>query len=191
MSNLYGDLHGLYPVSKTLRFELIPIGKTKENIEKNGILNDDEKRAIAFKKVKKYCDECHKKFIDEALKDFELNVDDLNEYYTTLNEIRMATKEEKRTNEFIKKRDRLDKIQEKLRKQISDRFTKSKEFKEIYKGLKGKELTEIYVEELYKNDKEKMKDIDEFKKFSTYFSGYRKNRERTKIIKIIANKMNK
>lgn len=177
MSNLYGDLHGLYPVSKTLRFELIPIGKTKENIEKNGILNDDEKRAIAFKKVKKYCDECHKKFIDEALKDFELNVDDLNEYYTTLNEIRMATKEEKRTNEFIKKRDRLDKIQEKLRKQISDRFTKSKEFKEIYKGLKGKELTEIYVEELYKNDKEKMKDIDEFKKFSTYFSGYRKNRE--------------
>lgn len=177
MSNLYCDLHGLYPVSKTLKFELIPIGKTKENIEKNGILNDDEKRAIAFKKVKKYCDECHKKFIDEALKDFELNVDDLNEYYTTLNEIRMATKEEKRTNEFIKKRDRLDKIQEKLRKQISDRFTKSKEFKEIYKGLKGKELTEIYVEELYKNDKEKMKDIDEFKKFSTYFSGYRKNRE--------------
>ena len=27
----------LYPVSKTLRFELQPIGKTKENIEKNGI----------------------------------------------------------------------------------------------------------------------------------------------------------
>ena len=32
----------LYPVSKTLRFELQPVGKTKENIEKNGILLRDE-----------------------------------------------------------------------------------------------------------------------------------------------------
>lgn len=28
------DLTGLYSLSKTLRFELIPIGKTLENIEK-------------------------------------------------------------------------------------------------------------------------------------------------------------
>ena len=34
----YSDFTGLYPLSKTLRFELRPIGKTKENIERNGIL---------------------------------------------------------------------------------------------------------------------------------------------------------
>ena len=31
----YSDFTNLYPVSKTLRFELKPIGKTKENIEKS------------------------------------------------------------------------------------------------------------------------------------------------------------
>ena len=54
---------GLYPVSKTLRFELQPIGKTKENIEKNGILKRDEKRAQDYLVVKGFIDEYHKKFI--------------------------------------------------------------------------------------------------------------------------------
>ena len=31
MFNLYSNLRKLYPVQKTLRFELIPQGKTKEN----------------------------------------------------------------------------------------------------------------------------------------------------------------
>lgn len=35
MSNM-NHFIGLYPISKTLRFELKPIGKTKTNIEKNG-----------------------------------------------------------------------------------------------------------------------------------------------------------
>lgn len=33
----------LYPVSKTLRFKLIPIGKTLENIKESGILEEDKK----------------------------------------------------------------------------------------------------------------------------------------------------
>lgn len=36
---------GLYPVSKTLRFELRPVGKTQKYIEKHGILDDDFQRA--------------------------------------------------------------------------------------------------------------------------------------------------
>lgn len=37
---------GLYQLSKTLRFELKPVGKTLENIQKNGLLTQDEQRAI-------------------------------------------------------------------------------------------------------------------------------------------------
>lgn len=44
---------GLYPVSKTLRFELRPVGKTQEYIEKHGILDDDFQRAEDYKAVKK------------------------------------------------------------------------------------------------------------------------------------------
>lgn len=35
---------GIYPVSKTLRFELRPVGKTQEWIEKNRVLEGDEQR---------------------------------------------------------------------------------------------------------------------------------------------------
>ena len=47
---------GLYPISKTLRFELKPIGKTLENIEKNGILQKDLQRAQSYKEVKNIID---------------------------------------------------------------------------------------------------------------------------------------
>lgn len=36
----------LYQLSKTLRFELKPIGITKENIETSGILERDNQRAV-------------------------------------------------------------------------------------------------------------------------------------------------
>ena len=42
----------LYSLSKTLRFELIPQGKTLSNIEKNNFLQQDSDRAEKYKKVK-------------------------------------------------------------------------------------------------------------------------------------------
>ena len=59
---------GIYPISKTLRFELIPIGRTLEYIERDGILNDDYHRAESYQKVKKIIDRYHKEFINEDIK---------------------------------------------------------------------------------------------------------------------------
>jgi CRISPR-associated protein Cpf1 len=67
MKNLE-DFTNLYSLSKTLRFELIPVGKTLECIEKNGLLHQDEQRAESYKKVKKIIDEYHKAFIADAFK---------------------------------------------------------------------------------------------------------------------------
>ena len=161
MSNLYRNLHNFYSVQKTLRFELIPQGKTKENMEKEGILKADEHRAEIYSKVKKYCDEYHKLFIDKCLKNIRLN--ELNKYYELYSVVK---KDEKQKEEFIK-------IQEKLRKQISESFRNNNE----YKGLFQKDIINIYLITMYKDDKEKIKDIGEFNKFTTYFSGYNKNRE--------------
>ena len=72
---------GLYQLSKTLRFELKPIGKTKENIEKNGILERDSERATAYKAVKKVIDEYHKSFIELKLADLVLMQNQLEEFY--------------------------------------------------------------------------------------------------------------
>lgn len=87
MSNL-NQFIGLYPLSKTLRFELKPIGKTKENIEKNGILERDTQRAVGYKVVKKVIDEYHKAFIERILNDFEnkLGEDERNDWKNSLQE---------------------------------------------------------------------------------------------------------
>ena len=76
----------LYQLSKTLRFELQPIGKTKDNIETNGILQRDKKRAEDYIRVKQFIDEYHKQFIKERLWNFTLPMesegchDSLEEY---------------------------------------------------------------------------------------------------------------
>ena len=73
------SFHGfsnLYPVSKTLRFELQPIGRTRENIEKGELLRQDEQRTQDYKKVKHFIDEYHKQFIKDRLWDFKLPLKD-------------------------------------------------------------------------------------------------------------------
>lgn len=164
MSNLYSKCHKLYSLSKTLRFELKPIGKTKENFE-NYILTSDEEKSEKFKKVKLYCDEYHKKFINDCLENFQNDkfIEVLNKYYELYIKNNRSDKE---NNEF-------EKTQELLRKIIAETFTKNKK----YSGLFGKELFKNYLPEYYKNDKEKLSEIKLFSEFTTYFAGYNKNRE--------------
>ena len=64
---LFDQFTNVYSLSKTLRFELIPQGKTLEYIEQQGILSEDEARADNYKIVKALLDEYHKRFISEAL----------------------------------------------------------------------------------------------------------------------------
>lgn len=81
MSDLYSNLHKKYSLSKTLRFELKPIGKTKENIEKNELIRNDEHWAISYKKVKKYCDEYHKIFIEKCMNNYKIDENLLDDFY--------------------------------------------------------------------------------------------------------------
>ena len=53
MKNNLEKFIGLYHMDKTLRFELKPMGKTLENINNNGFIENDNHRADSYKKVKK------------------------------------------------------------------------------------------------------------------------------------------
>ena len=57
-----------YQVSKTLRFALIPQGKTLENITKNNVLQEDDERQKNYEKVKPILDRIYKVFAEESLK---------------------------------------------------------------------------------------------------------------------------
>lgn len=109
----------LYQVSKTLRFELQPVGNTKEIIERNGILIRDNQRAIDYDEIKKVIDEYHKSFIELMLDNFELeltnngNMDSLEEFFLLYH---------LPSNNSVRK-DSLLKVQNALRKKISEHFT--------------------------------------------------------------------
>ncbi len=67
------DFTNLYSLSKTLRFELIPQGKTLENIKLKGLIHQDEQRANSYKLMKKTLDEYHKWFIETSLSEIVLH----------------------------------------------------------------------------------------------------------------------
>ncbi len=158
----------LYPVSKTLRFELQPIGKTKEHIEKNGILQRDEKRAEDYKIVKGFIDEYHKQFIKERLWSFKLplhsegHLDSLEEYQALYE---LSKRNDAQEAEFTE-------IKDNLRSIIAKRLTES-----------GSAYERIFKKELIREDlidsleSEEDKDIvRQFADFTTYFSGFHENR---------------
>ena len=152
---------GVYPVSKTLRFELIPIGRTLEYIERDGILNDDYHRAESYQKVKKIIDRYHKVFIDEALSG--LRLEGLQEYADLYKKIKRDDKQEKQFGD----------IQILLRKQISKCFTSHPKYKDLFK----KELIKKELLQFTKDNPEERTLVEEFTDFTTYFTGFHSNRE--------------
>ena len=154
---LFNDFTNLYKVSKTLRFELVPIGESLNYINKKGILQQDEQRADEYKMVKKIIDEYHKQFINESLENITL--EGLQDYKT---EYENPKKEEKKIKD----------IEKKLRNEIVSKFRTNSKWKNLF----GKELIQ---EELlqFETNEENKRIIGNFKKFTTYFTGFYDNRE--------------
>lgn len=177
MKNLK-DLSGLYSLSKTLKFELKPIGKTAENIKKRGLIENDQHRYDTYKDVKKIIDNFHKNFLEQVLGKFKIKYESNNENDSLL-------EYEKYYNSTGENRtDNLKKVQENLRKQVSIAFTgksgenateEEKKQNSKYKDLFGKKLLNGGLDNFVNSQEKKF--IDEFKNFTTYFSCFYENRK--------------
>jgi len=153
------DFTNLYSLSKTLRFELIPQGKTLQHIHEKGLIDQDKQRDIDYKKLKKIIDEYHKQFIDQSLSGIVLS--DLDSYRT------LYQKKEKDDQD---KKD-FEKVKSLLRKQISDAFKSQEKFKTLF-------AKELIKDDLLKFVREEEKElVNEFKDFTTYFTGFHENRK--------------
>ena len=162
------EFANLFPVSKTLRFELQPIGKTKENIEKNGILQRDEKRAEDYKIVKGFIDEYHKQFIKDRVWSFKLplhsegHLDSLEEYQELYE---LSKRNDAQEAEFTEVKDNLRSI---IAKRLTESGTK-------YDTIFKKELIrEDLIDSLENNEDKDI--VRQFADFTTYFSGFHENR---------------
>ncbi len=162
------EFTNLYPVSKTLRFELLPMGKTKEYIERNGILQRDEKRAEDYKIVKGFIDEYHKQFIKDRLWSFSLPLhneghhDSLEEYQ---NLYELSKRDGSQEAEFSE-------IKDNLRSIIAKRLTESSS---AYERIFKKELIREDLIDFLESEEDKEL-VRQFADFTTYFSGFHDNR---------------
>ena len=160
-----GNFIGLYPVSKTLRFELRPIGKTLQWIEKAQEVEKDEQKAQDYPKVKALIDEYHKVCIRESLKDAHLDWHPLAEAIQEF---------QKEKSDDAKKS--LEKEQAKMRQSVFKLIEGFENDKKLtYKKLTAdttKELMPIMQSENPENEA-----LASFNKFNTYFKGFQENRK--------------
>ena len=160
------DFINSFSLSKTLRFELKPVGRTLEHITNSGLLQEDNNRAENYQKVKKIIDNYHKVFIEDVLDRTALKIEDngnkdsLTEYYFYY----MCKSKDEKGN--------LDSVAENLRKQIANSFSKDIRFKNLNK----KELIQKDLMD-FVSDPEDKSLVNKFEKFTTYFTGFHENRQ--------------
>lgn len=165
------DFTNLYPLSKTLRFKLVPIGATEKNLKTSGILDGDFKRAGAYAQVKNLIDSYHKAFIEDVLSKAELEWGKLYEQFDLYQ--KESNKEKKR-----KQRKEMEAQQKRMRQTISGLFKKDKRYEKLFK----KELLTELLPSIIKDDEsgtitDKKAALDAFNRFATYFKGFHENRE--------------
>ena len=158
-----------YPVNKTLRFRLKPIGRTEENIKKKGLLKQDEELANKYKKAKRIIDEYHKWFIEYSLEGFSFDIKKLNE----IAELYRCIKGNRQEADVKK----YEKLQGELRKAVAKSMNEGRHFgdkkfikEELPRWLKG---ISINLEGI--DDPQAI--IGGFKGWTTYFKGFNENRK--------------
>ena len=165
----FKDFTNKYSLNKTLRFQLRPIGKTKENINKKGLLKEDEDLAKKYKDAKKIMDEYHKFFIDRELRDFTFDEEKLQEFYKIYTQLK-----KNKNNKDMRKN--LQKQQKMLRIEVAKKLKNDKIFKKDFiNNILPNWLKEHPIQ---LDGIENPQDIiSDFEQRTTYFNGFYENRE--------------
>lgn len=155
----------IYKVTKTLKFKLVPVGKTEENFNNAKVLESDEKRAENYNKAKIIIDRYFNNFIEKNLS--EVKSKKFNELVKKFSVLYF-----KKEKTEVEKEELNEKITKELRKEIVECFKKDETYNILFKGkelleeiLKDKNLTE-----------EEYNVISSFNRFSTYFTQFLTNR---------------
>lgn len=169
-----------YPISKTLRFELKPVGETADYIEDfksqylKDIVTQDEQRAEDYKIIKEIIDDYHRDYIEEKLSnpcdpktgELFISEEDFENAYSYFENFRKISKDEKAKKNWVD-------TQTGLRKKLVKAFIGNAR-------LFSKELIKEDLENWLKQKGEwdEHKDVvTNFKKFTTYFTGFHENRK--------------
>ena len=161
--NNYSEFTHLYPVQKTLRFELKPQGRTKEHLVSSNFFEEDRERAKKYKILKIVIDNYHKKFIDECLStlslDWNLLKEAMEKYHGSRDE---------------KDRKILESEQKRMRGMIVSAFKNDERFKLLFSE---KLFSVLLKEDVYRRgNSQEIDALESFNRFSGYFIGFHENR---------------
>ena len=149
-----------YSISKTLRFSLLPVGKTEENFHAKWLLETDRKRAEEYRKVKGYIDRYHKYYMESVLSTLVLK--GVNEYAALYY----------RTDKTDADYKAMEKSEAAMRKQIAKALTGT----DAYKAMFGKDMVETVLPTFLDSEEERAV-VEMFRGFTTYFNGFFENRK--------------
>jgi CRISPR-associated protein Cpf1 len=156
----YSRFENLYSVSKTERFELIPIGETLAHIQADGIIAEDAQRSKNYCEAKNIIDNFHRSFIEQCLSQAKIEwkplANTILDYHNSKND-----KTDKALADILKKK----------RKEIVSSFKNDDRFKKLFNE---KLFAEVLPSTL---NKEEFAILKNFNKFSTYFTAFHENRK--------------
>jgi hypothetical protein len=175
MTSIFDGFTNLYSVTRTLRFGLEPVGKTKEFLQK--YIEKDKIVEKSYKELKVYFDELHKDFIDQALLQTNLDLALLYEEWI----LYKSTKDKQKQKLIL---DKINGIKLELRKQLALQFTiVGNQWKIENPDIKFKKngieilfeasiLALLVIKYPVSTDS-----VQKFDGFYTYFTGFNENRK--------------
>lgn len=150
--DLYENMHNIQALSKTIRFELKPVGKTKENMSEH--IKKGKETADKYQELKPIMDSYYRDFINKAFESVNIS---FSEYYDEFHKSDFNENKEKINNDYRKKLFELLKNTDNF-----DILFDSKFLKYAIKNEKATENLEI---------------LNHFNKFATYLGPYFQSRK--------------
>ena len=168
---MFDKFTGLYKVSKTLRFELKPVGKTLENIKKFKILENDRVRDAQYERMKDILDLQHRALLERSLERVgeEEDVGDWVALAEAYKKFRTGKKDKAA-------RTLLDKKLEAMRRSIVAAFSEDEMFNELTEATPSKFIKRMVKTE-GEIDSDDQSTLNAFDSFACYFTGYQENRK--------------
>lgn len=166
MNPIFSSFTKLNELSKTLCFELKPIGKTLEKIKDSGIWEHDKERAEIYPEIKRILDTAHKKLLQESLSN-------INNEEIDWNELEQAYLNFRNSNKDNNARKELKKILAKFRKIIVECFKKHPDYDLLTEATPAK-----FIEKQMETDNNpNIETLKKYKGYATILSGFQKNRK--------------
>lgn len=168
---MFEKFTGLYKVSKTLRFELRPVGKTMENIEKFKMLDNDYNRDAQYERMKDILDLQHRALLERSLE--RVGKEEAVEDWVALAEAYRLFRSEKKDKTV---KNALDEFLGRMRRSIVSAFGEDEMFKELTEATPSKFIKRMVKSEGMSIPEDKAA-LDAFDSFACYFTGYQENRK--------------